>query len=393
MDRRIRKGLGWLTLVGIVVLAGCDLGDTVYVPTQPGDVPGAKAAIFAESDWKNGFLGTIKTDTAEEWFQVELKKDSSYSITVHRVRWGATSIPLKVEVYTSLAYEVLTSDVATGSDSIARVVFASRTTGLVRVRISHPVGGEFGRYLAVVRKEDRYEKDDVRNAANLISTDGVAQSHRISDLDTDWVEFRTESGKYYEIVTDRDGIDVQPYTEDGNVILANIGFESSGSGWNWGFTGNGGSVFAKISKSATSAKEGVYRLSVRRIEDDPREPDDQASQAAWIGFGSTGANGVLLPFTEDWFQFDGIRDSGYLVKFESDEPLDFQVVDSIGYVHATRATDTASSIRFAPWTNQPVRIRLFNSTQVSRYKVSVTRIDTVVVHETVVKENPTTGPI
>lgn len=394
MDRRIRKGLGWGMLAGLVALAGCDLSDSVYVPTQPGDVPGAKDTVFAESDWDDGFAGTIKEDSLS-WFRIELKKDSSYSITVHRVRWGTSAVPVKVEVYSSLAYEVLVSDAATGSDSVARVVFASRTTGPVRVRVSDPVGGEFGKYRAVVRKEDRYETDDVRNAANLISTDGVAQSHRISDLDVDWVEFRTESGKYYEIVTDRDGIDVQPYSEGGQVILADIGFEAVGSGWIWGFKGDGGSVYARITKSATSGKEGVYQVKVRATAD-LREPDDSADIAARIGFGTT-YSGVLQPFTEDWFEFDGVydqvRDQGYAVKIESDDLVDFQVVDSVGYVHGTRATTKSSEIRFAPWTTQPVRIRVFNSIRLVGYKVTVTKFDTTVTRESVVEEEPTTGPI
>ncbi len=390
MDRRFRKGLGWGILAGLVVLAGCDLSDSVYVPTQSGEVPGSKAQIFAESDWDDGLPGTIAQDSAD-WFRIELKKDSSYSVTVHRVQWGTGAIPLKVEVYSSLAYEVLVSDAATGTDSVARVVFVSKTTGPVRVRVSDPIGADFGKYSAVVRKEDRYERDDVRNAANLISTDGSAQSHRISDLDTDWVEIRTESGKYYEIVTDRGGLDVQPYTEGGSVILANIGFESTGSGWNWGFVGNGGSVYARISKSSTSSDEGAYQIKVRAI-DDPREPDDEASRAYRMAIG-TAYSGALLPNTEDWFQFDGAVDQGYKVKFESDEPMDLQVVDSIGYVHRTRATTTSTEVRFAPWTVQPVRIRLFNSTQVANYKVTVTKFDTVVVHESVLEEEPTTGPI
>lgn len=173
MDRRFRKGLGWGILAGLVVLAGCDLSDSVYVPTQSGEVPGSKAQIFAESDWDDGLPGTIAQDSAD-WFRIELKKDSSYSVTVHRVQWGTGAIPLKVEVYSSLAYEVLVSDAATGTDSVARVVFVSKTTGPVRVRVSDPIGADFGKYSAVVRKEDRYERDDVRNAANLISTDGSA---------------------------------------------------------------------------------------------------------------------------------------------------------------------------------------------------------------------------
>lgn len=382
MDRRIRKGLGWGMLAGFVALAGCDLGDTVYVPTQPGEVPGAKAQLFAESDWEDGLPGTIAQDSAD-WFRIELQKDSSYSVTVHRVRWGTSSVPVKVEVYSSLAYEVLTSDAASGSDSVARVVFASRTTGPVRVRISDPVGADFGKYRAVVRKEDRYERDDVRNAANLISTDGVAQSHRISDLDTDWVEIRTESGKYYEIVTNRGGLDVQPYTEGGSMILANIGFEAAGSGWICGFPGNGASVYARIRKSATSSEEGAYQVKVRATTD-PREPDDSADIAAPIGFG-TAYSGVLQPFTEDWFEFDGVydqgHDQGYAVKIESDDLVDFQVVDSVGFVHATRATTKSSEIRFAPWTTQPVRIRVFNSIRLVNYKVTVTKFDTTVVHE------------
>lgn len=390
MDRRIRKGLGWSALAGFVVLAGCDLSDSVYVPTQPGEVPGSKAPVFVQSDWDDGRPGTIEQDSAD-WFRIDLQKDSSYSVTVHRVRWGTSSVPVKVEVYSSLAYEVLVSDAATGSDSVARVVFASRTTGPVRVRVSDPVGGEFGKYRAVVRKEDRYETDDVRNAAHLISTDGVAQSHRISDLDVDWVEFRTESGKYYEIVVDRDGVDVQPYTEGGQVILADIGFEAVGSGWTWGFKGDGGSVYAKITKSATSGKEGAYQIKVRTI-DDPREPDDSADIAAKIGIGPT-YSGVLLPFTEDWLQFDGVRNQGYKVKFESDDLVDFQVVDSVGYIHATRTTTNSAEIRFAPQFVQPVRIRVFSSIRVVDYKVTVTTFDTTVVTETVVEEEPTTGPI
>lgn len=205
------------------------------------------------------------------------------------------------------------------------------------------------------------------------------------------MEIRTESGKYYEIVTDRGGLDVQPYTEGGSVILANIGFESTGSGWNWGFVGNGGSVYARISKSSTSSDEGAYQIKVRAI-DDPREPDDEASRAYRMAIGTT-YSGALLPNTEDWFQFNGAVDQGYKVKFESNEPMDLQVVDSVGYVHRTRATTTSTEVRFAPWTVQPVRIRLFNSTQVASYKVTVTKFDTVVVHESVQEEEPTTGPI
>lgn len=392
MDRRILKGLGWSALAGMVALSGCDLGDTVEVPTQPGVVPGAKAPILSSEDWDEGYRGEISEDSAD-WFRVELKKDSMYSITVDLdATYGGGKADVKVEVYGSLTYQVWAQDGADGGPKSARVVFASPLTGPVRVRVSHPGTVGWGRYLAVVAREDLYERDDIRAAANWIKVVDPVQRHSISDLDTDWVAFETVSGKYYELFSDRQGLDIQTYDEDGRVLLNTYGIESSGNGRNWGLKGTGGTVYAKVTKESTSSLAGVYTLGVRRTDDDSREPDDSAQIAARIGFG-TNYEGVLLPFTEDWLQFAGAKDQGYKVKILSNEPLDVAVVDSVGYVHGTRTATTSAEFRFAPWTVQPVYIKVFNSTQVASYSLTVSKFDTTIVHSTVAEEGDKQGPI
>ncbi|MEN9308319.1 MAG: hypothetical protein RL173_2251 [Fibrobacterota bacterium] len=372
----------------LAFLAGCDLEDTTSVPTQPGDVPGSKAQIFAESEWGNQRSGTILADSAD-WFRLDLKSDSMYSITVDS-QYNAGYIDLKVEVYGSAIYQVYATDGAAGGAKSARLVFKSPLTGSVRVRVSNPSGSAWGKYVATVRREDQYEKDATRADASVIGTNGIAQGHRISEPDTDWVKASTVVGEYYEVRSTSRLIDVDVYDASGSLMLSPLRFDLNGSDRIWGFTATAATSYIRVTPRADTTSEGVYSLKVAKIGDDSREPDDSLLAAKKINLSSL-VDGVLLPYSDDWVKFSATRNKAYHLAVTSNETISFTVVDSVG-----NSFGSGSSLKPHAMVSTytiPVYVRLFGTSSVASYTIKVTQSDTTLAPVDPIETETPTGPI
>jgi len=389
-----RKGLSkWLAAgvaASLLSLAGCDLQDTTDVPTQPGDAPGSKSTIFAESDWADGRNGDILTDSAD-WFRINLKLDSMYSISVEGIEYGgAGKVDVKVDVFGSAVYQVYATDGAAGGPKSARLVFKSPLTGYVRVRVSNPSGTGWGKYTAIVRREDQYEIDGTQAKSAVILADGVAQSHRISEPDTDWVKASTVVGKYYEVRSPSRLVDVDVYDASGSLILSPLRFDLNGSDKIWGFTATAATSYIRVTPRTDTTAEGVYTLKVARIDDDSREPDDSLSAAKQITLASN-VGGVLLPYSEDWVKFSATANKAYHVTVTSTETVSFSVVDEVGNSFGS-GTSLKAHAMVATFT-EPVFVKLYGTSSVASYTIKVTESDTTLAPVEPVDPGTPTGPI
>lgn len=388
---RMRAALGMSAIFGLLALSSCDLSETSGPLANPGSTkaPGTDSPLFATSDWSGGRVGTILTDSAD-WFRVDLKKDSMYSITVRGLSKGASTPDVRVEVYSGLAYEVWASDGAAGGADSAFVQFRAPLSGPVRVRVSVPGSTGWGSYEAIVRSEDTYELDGTMSAANTLPIDGLAQGHRISQTDTDWVVLETKAGEFYELVTRSLLIDIDAFDATKHVVVALPRYDLAGSDKIWSFTATGSKTYVRVTGRTDTTAEGTYTLKARHVVDDSWEPDDTASSAKSIVVGQT-QNRVLLPWYEDWIKFEGKAYQAYHVKATSDVEITLDVVDSVGNRHGTR-TGKSIDLSFLQLYRIPVYVQVHDASAVARYSITVTESDTTLAPVDPIDDRPN-GPI
>jgi hypothetical protein len=175
---------------------------------------------------------------------------------------------------------------------------------------------------------DKYELDDTRALASLITTDGAGQNHYLQAGEDDWVKFSVDSGRKYVLAT----------TGTASTTLQLYG-DSTTSSYKSGTSSvslkahNAGTFFGHIAGSSISS-DGPYSVSVTStpipVGEDDYEPDNTQSTAGTISIGETQRH-HLQPGEHDWVKFAGVAGKAYLIHVATPDANGFvyyQVYDS-----------------------------------------------------------------
>jgi hypothetical protein len=162
---------------------------------------------------------------------------------------------------------------------------------------------------------DRFEPNNDRTTATLITTDGKQYRSLLPSPDVDWLKFNAKAGSLYKIKVK--GLYNSVFTLDtinAPLILQNRNFNSDGNLEITQKCSKNIIYYCKLNQiNQTSWQTNPYTFSIHQIANDQFEPDDSYISSTAIPVDGTVQKHIILNGDTDWLKFDSKRGMSYKI--------------------------------------------------------------------------------
>ena len=236
-----------------------------------------------------------------DWLKFDVQAGKMYDVAISGAFTGKSSLYLdsassSPSSTTSSAYSIKAPQ--SGRMFLDFSGSAATSSGAYKIAISVDTAGI-----------DKYEPDDSRAQATLITTDSVAQSHYLQAGEHDWLKFKADSGKAYKIaIGGFNGGIFYVYRDSASATYMDLAYTFG----TFKASKSGTMLIDLAGKTSTSSGAYTVAVSVDLTGTDKYEPDNTLAQASWITTDSVAQSHYLQTDEHDWVKFNA--DSGKLYK-------------------------------------------------------------------------------
>jgi predicted metal-dependent phosphotriesterase family hydrolase len=331
---------------------------------EPDDTRAQATLITTDSAVQSHYLQAGEDD----WYKFDAQAGKSYKVTV------SSSFTGESYVYADSA---TTSSSQTYSSSSTYTVKAAKT-GRMFVDFSGYSTSYTGAYKIAISVDtagvDKYEPDDTRATATLITTDSAVQTHYLQAGEDDWYKFEAQAGKTYKVTTSS-SFTGESYVYADSATTSSQTYSSSST-----YTvkaAKTGRMFVDFSGYSTSYT-GAYKIaiSVDTTGVDKYEPDDTRAQATLITTDSVSQSHYLQAGEHDWLKFKADSGKTYKVTIGNFSDGRFYVYpDSASTSYLLSTTSTSGSVKATKSGTMFIDFYGYSTSYSGAYKIAVS-VDT-----------------